>query len=136
MKKILLSGDVMIKRIPIIDINTGKVIRERQRNKPVFYSDAGTRFLELHHHSTKNKLDVKDAPERVQEDYYHHLLILAVDTFQNRTGEDIFLLGRSGRHVCVRDTEANRRRYGYLKRLAETLERELITEFNQAEFDE
>lgn len=43
---------------------------------------------------------------------------------------EIFIRGRSGRHICVEDTPINRRRYNHLVTYAEKLEQELIDYFN------
>ena len=43
---------------------------------------------------------------------------------------EVFLLGRSGRHVCVRDDAKNRRSYANMKRTVNRLQREVIAQFS------
>lgn len=50
----------------------------------------------------------------------------ALDTFEAKSGTNVELLGRSGRHVCVADTVENVLRYVDLKMLAKQLENSVI----------
>lgn len=43
---------------------------------------------------------------------------------------EVFCLGRSGRHVCVRDDAKNRRSYANMKRTVNRLQREVIAKFS------
>lgn len=43
---------------------------------------------------------------------------------------DIYLTGRSGRHICIKDNAINRRRYFYVKEKCEKLQDEMIYELN------
>lgn len=43
---------------------------------------------------------------------------------------EIILAGRSGRHVCIKDTPVNRRRYWAVQEAVLDAERRLITELN------
>lgn len=43
---------------------------------------------------------------------------------------EVFLLGRSGRHVCVYDTAKNRMSYANMKRSVNRLQREIIANFS------
>ena len=45
------------------------------------------------------------------EDIYRMMVQDEIDDFKKKFGQDIYLLGRSGRHVCVDDTPENRERY-------------------------
>lgn len=53
-----------------------------------------------------------------------------VDEFKKETGVDLYLVGRSGRHVCVDNNYYNAIHYYDLKEVQETLEQEAIDEFN------
>lgn len=88
-------------------------------------------YLELHRNATERELDnprVKSAEEATA--LYNDLVLWAIYEFEHRTGIGVFLLGRSGRHVCVEDTPANSRRYQHLKRLALKIERTVIADYN------
>jgi hypothetical protein len=43
---------------------------------------------------------------------------------------EVFCLGRSGRHVCVRDTAKNRMSYANMKRTVSRMQREIIARFS------
>ena len=49
---------------------------------------------------------------------------------------EVLCLGRSGRHVCVADTESNRERFDELREKALDLERDVIASYNAIEDDE
>jgi hypothetical protein len=58
------------------------------------------------------------------------LLDQAISEYTTITGRELYLLGRSGRHVCVSDTPDNSRQYQWLKKIALRLEADLINEYN------
>lgn len=58
--------------------------------------------------------------------YYQTKVDWATDVFESKSGTDVYLLGRNGRHICVRDTVENVLRYADLKMLAKQLENSVI----------
>ena len=109
------------------------------QEEPAKYHDvhSGEVFLELHDHHTIWKLDTPVAsgpgPTPSDEDYYL-LVQQAKEIFQEQTKVQIYLLGRSDRHVCVEDTPENRMIFPYLREIALGLEQGVIEQFN-AELD-
>ena len=85
-------------------------------------------YLELHANSTFNDARIWGLPDDHDFDYdfYGHLIEIAVDSFQEGSGVEVQLLGRSGRHVCVEDTLENRDQYEELRDLALHLEQRVI----------
>ena len=100
---------------------------------PTYYDgDVRSTYLELHDHHSLWKLDnpkVKELKPFMYEDWMM-LITVACQTFRDMTGVDVFLLGRSGRHACVEDTEENRENYYKLKQTAIELEKATIEAFN------
>lgn len=86
----------------------------------------GDTYLELHDNHTIWELDNSKATD---EDFIW-LVNDAIDLFKRDTGVQVFLLGRSGRHVCVKDTADNSRRYQYLRNKALQLEEKVVRAFN------
>jgi hypothetical protein len=58
------------------------------------------------------------------------LLDQVIHEYTTRTGRDLYLLGRSGRHCCVSDTPENSRQYQWLRKIALRLEADLIKAYN------
>lgn len=102
------------------------------KSLPRYHEYNGDVYLQLHDHHTMWRLDNKcDAlTEYELEMLYCDFVNSAVEEFKFRTGVEVFLLGRSGRHVCVEDTPENSRKYHYLRRRAEKLENKVIESFN------
>lgn len=94
------------------------------------YRDYGVEYLELHRNYTMWRLDNENLSEQDSEELYTALVLQAIDEFEDKTGVNVYLLGRSGRHVCVYDTIENSKRYNYLKRTAEKLEDLVVKKFN------
>lgn len=88
------------------------------------YNDG--RYLELHDNHTLWKISV-DVPEKRYND---EIELLIWDMERHYKDLKVFMLGRSGRHICVEDTPANRRRYRHLVSYAEKLEQEIVDYFN------
>jgi len=84
--------------------------------------------IELHANHTLYEID-----KEIDEYFYQNTVNTAVETFEENTGVKIYLLGRSGRHVCVENTFENLSRYAELKQRAEHLEKWVIQEMNNAE---
>jgi hypothetical protein len=79
------------------------------------YDDTDGVFLELHAHRTYNYSELTP-------DQFHRIVNMATEYFLERTGQTVYLLGRSGRHVCVEDTLENRANYEQLREHALVLE--------------
>ena len=90
------------------------------------YTDAGTPYLELHDNRTMWKLQRE---ELFGEEFYE-AVSRAIQEFELITGVELYCLGRSGRHICVEDTEENRENYEYLKSEALRLEAIMIDQWN------
>ena len=54
-----------------------------------------------------------------------------LNQFEESNGTRVYLCGRSGRHVCVDDTEENENRYEELKENCNELQEALIRYFNK-----
>lgn len=85
----------------------------------------GDTYLELHANRTLWKID-KD----LNEDELYCELEGAIEMFESITGECLFMLGRSGRHICIADTKKNSKRFQYLRKIALKLEQDFITRLN------
>ena len=90
------------------------------------YYDHHKSYLELHDNHTIWDLE----NENKTDEEYLVLVEEAVQFFELRTETPLFLLGRSGRHVCVEDNYKNSKRYQWLKRVALELEQNMIDTFN------
>lgn len=65
------------------------------------------------------------------DDIYQMMVQDEIDDFKNTFGQDIYLLGRSGRHVCVDDTPENRERYFEMQKEAQRQINNLIARVNE-----
>lgn len=65
------------------------------------------------------------------DDIYRMMVQDEIDDFKKKFGQDIYLLGRSGRHVCVDDTPENRERYFEMQSEAESQINGLIARVNE-----
>ncbi len=91
---------------------------------PRYQEYNGDTYLELHANRTLWEVD------DVAEDIIYCELEFVIEKFVQATDIDVYLLGRSGRHVCVEDTPKNSRRYQYLRKIALRLENEFIRNLN------
>lgn len=110
----------------------GTKIKERKIiNNYDFYHDwNGPTYLQLHANRTLWDIHCKD----LDLDEYGFFVNQAIITMENKYKNlKIYLLGRSGRHVCVEDNSTNRRRYQGLVNTALKLEQEIINIFNNKE---
>jgi hypothetical protein len=86
-------------------------------------------FLELHaRRITLNNSLVTDEDE--QQCLWDFCVESAIEEFVATTGQPIYLLGRSNRHVCVDDIPENSRHFDRLQRLANKLCDEAIAAYN------
>lgn len=99
------------------------------------------RYIELSDNHTLTAFDVsEDVAEQIGEEGLEEIYVMAVEDakeeFYGRTGTEIYLLGRSGRHVCVEDDVNNVLRYEYLKDWANRLEQDIIDRMNNLTVDD
>lgn len=104
-----------------------------ERTLPRYCDWPRTVYLELHDQHVWWKLDNPKLSDDDAADLWGMIIRDAIVEFENITHTPVYLLGRSGRHVCVADTPENSRRYGYLQRVALRLTEECIAEFNSIE---
>lgn len=95
-------------------------------------SEGSGLFIELNDNHTLWDIE---APEDYEEDgtldeVYNDIVSDACAEFQKETGEQLYLLGRSGRHACVSNKFMNAYRYEELKEIQERLEKEVIENAN------
>lgn len=83
-------------------------------------------YLELHDNHTLWHIN-KDISIN---DYADQVTLRRMQMEEHFKDLEIYLLGRTGRHVCVEDTPVNRRRYACLVEYADRLENDLIDYFN------
>lgn len=53
--------------------------------------------------------------------------------FKNYFSTSVYLLGRSGRHVCVTDNKINRTLYDSMKKYVNDMQNEIVSIWNSAE---
>lgn len=110
----------------------GTKIKERKIiNNYEFYHDwNGPTYLQLHGNHTLWDIHCND----LDLDEYDFFVNQAIITMENKYKNlKLYLLGRSGRHVCVEDNPTNRRRYQGLVNTALKLEQDIINIFNNKE---
>lgn len=66
----------------------------------------------------------------ISEDDYIRIVDGAAEDFEAETGEQVYLLGRSGRHVCVDLTPKNLLNFDELQKKQEELEKQVIADAN------
>lgn len=103
-----------------------KEIMKWKKEKPKFYYSDNEKYIELHANHTAWKCNCP-------ESRFGFLVEDVVKQFEEETGVKIYGLGRSGRHVCVKDTPKNREDYAYLKHTALELEKDVIKECQEKE---
>lgn len=96
-----------------------------------YYTSGNAEYIELMDDPTWYKIDIPNefiasfGGEAIWA-YYQTKVDWATDVFESKSGTNVYLLGRNGRHVCVRDTVDNVLRYIDLKMLAKQLENSVI----------
>lgn len=96
-----------------------------------YYDSENVEYIELMDDLTWYKINIPDeiidgfGGEAIWA-YYQTKVDWATDVFESKSGTNVYLLGRNGRHVCVRDTVDNVLRYVDLKMLAKQLENSVI----------
>lgn len=81
--------------------------------------------LELNKNHTFWKLDTDKSETEI-----YIILEDKLAEFEQKSGVEIFALGRSGRHICIENTFENALNYYKLKDLQEKLEEEFIEQVN------
>ena len=105
-----------------------------QENVPLYREDRySDNYIELNDHNIFNRLDFNGAiktsnDETIFYEVYTYLVNAAAEKFERITGVPIYLLGRSGRHVCVELNKENAKRFDELQDVQEKLEKEFIDE--------
>lgn len=87
---------------------------------PTTYTDHGTTYLELHARRAPLGPYVGEfSEENDPKGYgYNSAVENAVQEFALEHDVELYLLGRSGQHVCIDDTPQNRKRYTRLQKAA------------------
>lgn len=80
------------------------------------YRDGGREYLELH--AMRAPVGGYATWVTLHDEAYNIAVQDAVQDFEHEHKVEVFQLGRSGRHICIEDTEANRARYPELQRAA------------------
>ena len=83
-------------------------------------------YLELHNHRTIWSINKPFG----LDDYADQICLAKLDMQEHFKDLQVYYLGRSGRHVCVEDTQVNRRRYHVLVEYAKKMEQNVIDYFN------
>lgn len=92
-----------------------------------FYTSDGHEYLELHDHHTVNRLTNED--KDISE--WGDLVNIAIDSFEEATGVELWQAGRMGRHMVVEPSYENAKRYDELVKICCELEDYAIEEFNE-----
>lgn len=71
---------------------------------------------------------IKFSNDKKLEDYNANIDALSQE-FQRLYNTDLLLVGRSGRHVCVRNTPANRKNMCRMKRTVCRMQNQLLQQF-------
>lgn len=96
-----------------------------------YYRDSWKLYIELSDNRTLWDIDVPDGVSDAEvESVYEMMLGVSFDDFQEETGVDLTLLGRSGRHVCVDNTYENAKRYSELVSVQKEVEDRFIKNVN------
>lgn len=93
----------------------------------LYWNEDNKQYLELNDNHTLWYINCKDFDEYE----YEFIVSQAIKAMEKKHKNlKVYLLGRSGRHVCVEDTPVNRRRYLKLIKTAVEQERWVIDWFN------
>ena len=72
---------------------------------------------------------IKFGPNDTDTHYYVFVQLMC-EEFKDIYGTDLILTGRSGRHVCVKDTPDNRRMFANMKRTVWRLQNKILKRFD------
>lgn len=87
-------------------------------------------LLQLHDHHTLWNVYVAEEYTDVFDDEYAEIVDYYWEMFKDITGEEFYMEGRSGRHVCVNATLDNCYNWEYLSQVAIDLEGQMIRYIN------
>lgn len=98
-------------------------------------------YIQLMDDPTWNKINIpEDVVRQFGDEAVYEIYQLkvdwAIDKFEAKSGTNVELLGRSGRHVCVNDTVENVLRYVDLKMLVKQLENSVIYQMENLSADD
>ncbi len=96
-----------------------------------FYMSDGIAYLQLSDEHTLFRID-----SGIDDVSYNLLIEDAAEAFESKTGVKIFGLGRSGRHICVKNTPENILRYEELCDIQSELEQKVIDIANNYKSDD
>lgn len=98
---------------------------------PIYVDWPNTGYLELH---AMRAPVGRYLPEYEQDQtLYDRDVAETIERFELEEDVTIVCLGRSGRHICIEDTPANRRRFWLLQRKAIDATREMWAEMREPE---
>lgn len=115
--------------------NAAKTSVENALNNVKFYEgDRGEPYIELNDNRTLWDIEAPDEygadEDGSFEVVYSDIVQEACQDFKDETGEELYLLGRMGRHVCVANHYVNAIRYNELKAVQEKYEKQVIDKAN------
>ena len=73
----------------------------------------------------------EDEADKIMSEEYSMLVNAAAEDFEEETGTPLYLLGRSGRHACVKNNLDNAERYDDLKATQEKLEQRVVKQIEE-----
>lgn len=96
-----------------------------------YYRFANTDYLELLDAKIWLKIYISDDVLRALGDeavweIFQDRVDWATDRFEAKSGTNVYLLGRDGQHVCIKDTVDNVLRFPELQKLAKELEKSVV----------
>lgn len=100
---------------------------DNARANNLYYSEElGKEMLELSDSHTYWKIK-----GNIDFDFYLQVCNDAVENLSSKYNTQFYMLGRSGRHICVENTSQNRRRFKSLVKAVIKKENEIISYFNE-----
>lgn len=97
-----------------------------------YYDEDYVAYIELSDNHTLWEID----NEEFDDDSYSAAVLQAADQFEEETGEKLYFLGRSARHVCVEDSLENAENYEDLQKVQQKYENDIIETFNKKPTEE
>lgn len=96
-----------------------------------YYNSEGTTLIELSDNRTMQEI----TNDNITSEEYWTVANLYLETFEMETGVEVYVEGRSSRHICVANTFENAKRYKELQQKQQELEQQFIKEINNTETD-
>ena len=94
-----------------------------------YYGENNHSYLQLHDNHTLNQINVPDTSMYTDaeiDEIYYQLVDSKIAEFEEETGLELYLLGRSGRHVCVESNFSNAAKYDELCEAQQKLKKKYI----------